>query len=150
MSSSLRLTPQVLAALGVFANAPHGAELYGRQISTRTGNLPGTVYPLLERLLKLGWLADRWEERGPSNAGRPLRRYYRLTEKGRADVDEVFERFREQVLERAVTVEGAAVEVRVLTRLVAVEGFEEALAAFLDSCPHVTGGYTFSVWPVEA
>lgn len=144
MSSSLRLTPQVLAVLRAFSDEPDGTELYGRQIVTRTGHKQGTVSPILNRLLELGWLVDEWEERGPSNAGRPLRRYFRLTERGRAGATEVFGRLREQVLDAA-----GVVEVRVLTQLVDVEAFEGALTAFLDSCPHVAGGYTFSVWPVE-
>lgn len=42
----------------------------------------GTVYPLLARLEKAGWLESRWEEIDPAEAGRPRRRLYRLTGEG--------------------------------------------------------------------
>ncbi|WGD38455.1 PadR family transcriptional regulator [Lysinibacter sp. HNR] len=41
---------------------------------------PGTVYPLLARLDKAGKVTTRWVEAG----GGPPRKYYRLTDEGRA------------------------------------------------------------------
>lgn len=43
---------------------------------------PGTVYPLLARLDKAGKVATRWVEA----AGGPPRKYYRLTDEGRASL----------------------------------------------------------------
>lgn len=43
---------------------------------------PGTVYPILDRLSERGWITSR-DEDGP-HPGRPARRYYQLTEDGRA------------------------------------------------------------------
>jgi len=43
----------------------------------------GTVYPLLARLRRDGLVSSEWQE---SSAG-PPRRYYRLTAKGRRDLD---------------------------------------------------------------
>jgi PadR family transcriptional regulator, regulatory protein PadR len=45
---------------------------------------PGTVYPLLARLDKAGKVTTRWAEA----AGGPPRKYYRLTNEGRASLDD--------------------------------------------------------------
>lgn len=58
---------------------------YGYEIVTRLASAPnlaageGTVYPLLRRLRRVGWLETSWEE---SSAG-PPRQYYRLSPAGR-------------------------------------------------------------------
>jgi DNA-binding PadR family transcriptional regulator len=57
-------------------------ELYGVQIGDGAGLPSGTVHPILARLERIGWLASRWEDIDPAVAGRPARRYYRLTEHG--------------------------------------------------------------------
>jgi DNA-binding PadR family transcriptional regulator len=57
-------------------------EMYGVQIGEGAGLPSGTVHPILARLERLGWLASRWEDVNPAVAGRPARRYYRLTEHG--------------------------------------------------------------------
>jgi DNA-binding PadR family transcriptional regulator len=62
-----------------------GAEWYGSQIGTAAGLPGGTVYPILARLERVGWLESRWEDIDPSREGRPARRYYRLTESGAAE-----------------------------------------------------------------
>lgn len=54
-------------------------ELYGLQIGEMAGLATGTVHPILARLERLGWLESHWEDVDPSAAGRPARRYYRLT-----------------------------------------------------------------------
>ncbi len=43
----------------------------------------GTLYPLLRRLERGGWTETEDEDVDPSKAGRPARRYVRLTEEGR-------------------------------------------------------------------
>jgi PadR family transcriptional regulator, regulatory protein PadR len=56
-------------------------ERYGYElVSALDGVLrsEGTVYPLLARLRKEGWVASRWGE----SASGPPRRYYRLTADG--------------------------------------------------------------------
>ena len=58
------------------------AELYGVEIGTVAGLPSGTVHPILARLEGLGWLKSRWEDINPRVAGRPARRYYRLTATG--------------------------------------------------------------------
>lgn len=57
-------------------------ERYGLELSEAAGLETGTVHPILARLEKLGWIASRWEELDPQQAGRPRRRYYRLTSDG--------------------------------------------------------------------
>lgn len=57
-------------------------ELYGLQISEDAGLPTGTIHPILARLEGMGWLESRWEEVDPSRAGRPRRRYYRLSPDG--------------------------------------------------------------------
>jgi transcriptional regulator len=66
----------------VEARARHGYEI-GKLIEERSGgalrfNIP-SLYPLLYRLERRGWIRGRWIEK----AGQRRRRYYRLTPEGR-------------------------------------------------------------------
>jgi len=81
-----RMTLQVRLVLAQFSDhtdVPDG-ELYGRQICEATSLKPGTVYPILIRLERVGWLVSDWEP--GRHPGRPPRRYYRLTGEGWAAV----------------------------------------------------------------
>jgi len=51
----------------------------GAEIARSTGLASGTLYPILFRLERSGWLSSHWEEINPSDVGRPRRRLYRLT-----------------------------------------------------------------------
>jgi PadR family transcriptional regulator, regulatory protein PadR len=53
--------------------------LYGAQIVKTLGLKEGTVYPLLHRLERGGYLQKTWVESEP---GRPPRCYYRMTVAG--------------------------------------------------------------------
>ena len=79
MTTTVRL---VLDALLRVRDDDPTVALYGLEITARTGLLPGTTYPILQRLLDHGWLTDEWEDLDPHEAARPRRRYYRLTEDG--------------------------------------------------------------------
>ena len=58
-------------------------EMYGLEICTAAGLPTGTIHPILARLEnEFGWLASRWEDIRPEQAGRPRRRYYKLTDDG--------------------------------------------------------------------
>jgi PadR family transcriptional regulator, regulatory protein PadR len=57
-------------------------EVYGRELGEAAGLPSGTVHPILARLEGMGWLESRWEDIDPRAAGRPARRYYRLTPDG--------------------------------------------------------------------
>ena len=59
-----------------------GAERYGLEIGEGAGLPSGTIHPILARLERLEWVESRWEDVDPSKAGRPARRYYRLTTDG--------------------------------------------------------------------
>lgn len=81
------MTLQTRMVLTAFLKDPD-AELYGREISQMLELGTGTIYPILERLQRAGWLASRMEENGMSSRqngrkrGRPPRRYYHLTSDG--------------------------------------------------------------------
>ena len=57
-------------------------ERYGVEIADAAGLASGTLHPILARLEGVGWLESRWEDVDPREAGRPARRYYRLTTNG--------------------------------------------------------------------
>lgn len=76
-----RMTTQTLAVLSAMLRDPDD-DWYGLDLSKRSGLKPGTIYPILDRLLKAGWLARRWEDIDPVAEGRPRRRLYRLTALG--------------------------------------------------------------------
>ena len=69
-----------------------GKRLYGLELIRQLGSEPvlmtseGSLYPLLSRLRRAGWVETVWRE---SSAG-PPRRYYSLTNSGR----DVLERFK--------------------------------------------------------
>lgn len=89
MTTTVRLVLEAL--LRAWDDDPT-AVLYGLEITARTGLLPGTTYPILQRLLEHGWLTDEWEDLDPREAARPRRRYYRLTEEGASQAREALER----------------------------------------------------------
>ena len=76
-----RITLQVRLVLQAFLDAA-GDEQYGLELIDATGLFPGTIYPILARLEQAGWLESRWEDVDQHAAGRPRRRYYRLTPDG--------------------------------------------------------------------
>lgn len=83
MGEKPRMTSQTYALLSVMLSEPL-TEWYGLDLSKRSRLPTGTIYPLLNRLLKAGWLERRWEDIDPGVEGRPRRRLYRLTAEGEA------------------------------------------------------------------
>ncbi|MEU5940396.1 PadR family transcriptional regulator [Micromonospora sp. NPDC047548] len=77
----MRMTIPVAKVLSALLAEP-GTERYGLDLMKLTGLPSGTLYPVLHRLQDAGWLAADWEEVDPAVAGRPARRYYRLTAEG--------------------------------------------------------------------
>jgi PadR family transcriptional regulator PadR len=75
---SPRMTTQTLTVLSTILSDPD-ADWYGLELCKRARLKPGTIYPILDRLLKAEWLERRWEEIDPKVEGRPRRRLYRLT-----------------------------------------------------------------------
>jgi len=79
--SDPRMSAETLRVLGAMLEDPL-AWHYGLGLSERGGVAAGTIYPMLARLEKAGWLESRWEEQGPDDEGRPRRRLYKLTGQG--------------------------------------------------------------------
>lgn len=85
MTLRLRRSPQTLALLTALlrrAQAWH----YGYELLKATGVKSGTLYPILARLQRGGWLEQRWEK--SSAPGRPPRHLYRLSRQGKIAAQE--------------------------------------------------------------
>jgi len=78
---ALRMTIPTQLVLRVLLAEP-AEERYGYEIGESAGLASGTVHPILARLEGAGWLESRWEDVDSRTAGRPARRYYRLTADG--------------------------------------------------------------------
>lgn len=59
---------------------------WGYQLSKASGVRSGVLYPILTRMLNEGWLTDGWEDPQEIQGKRPPRRYYELTDDGRAQL----------------------------------------------------------------
>lgn len=78
MPETIRITMAVAQVLAALLEEP-SAERYGLDLMRATGQPSGTIYPILIRLQRAGWVESNWENVDPSQEGRPPRRYYRLT-----------------------------------------------------------------------
>jgi PadR family transcriptional regulator, regulatory protein PadR len=77
----IRMTAVIMDVLDVLTSSPSDDPAWGLRLCEATGYGTGTIYPALDRLMKAGWIADRWED--PRPEGRPRRRYYEITSTGR-------------------------------------------------------------------
>lgn len=76
------MTLQTQNVLKAFMDEP-GRELYGLEVIAATRLATGTIYPILARLERYGWIEGRWEDPGISQQeSRPPRRYYKITAAG--------------------------------------------------------------------
>ena len=82
MSNPFRITAAVSKVLAAFLEDPEEVR-YGLDLMRASGHPSGTLYPILLRLQNAGWVEAYWEDIDPVAAGRPARRYYRLTPDGR-------------------------------------------------------------------
>jgi len=82
-SKEPRLTHASLKVLRAFLDSP-AVKLSGADIHKQSGVFTGTLYPLLLRFEGAGWLTSEWEDIDPKEAGRPRKRFYRLTPTGLA------------------------------------------------------------------
>jgi PadR family transcriptional regulator, regulatory protein PadR len=73
-----RLTPATLDVLAALLGEPD--TIWGLRIVGLTSRPAGSVYPILERLERAGWVDSAWED-DPERSG-PRRRLYRLTADG--------------------------------------------------------------------
>src|SRR5687767_4419068 len=81
MANPVRVTVAVAAVLATFLDDP-AADRYGLDLMRSTGQPSGTLYPILQRLQRAGWVTAEWEAVDPVEAGRSPRRYYRLSADG--------------------------------------------------------------------
>lgn len=82
----LRMTRHTRTVLATLADQPG---LCGIDVTRRTGIVAGTLYPLLERLETHGLATSEWEDPADTDPGTPRRRFYTLTEAGRAKAKEI-------------------------------------------------------------
>ncbi|KUN84170.1 PadR family transcriptional regulator [Streptomyces griseoruber] len=76
------MTLQTQLVLRAFLEDP-ATERYGLELCELAGLPSGTVYPILARLEQVGWVDGAWEDPAVhEGAGRPRRRFYRITEDG--------------------------------------------------------------------
>jgi PadR family transcriptional regulator, regulatory protein PadR len=92
-SGEPRLSYQTLQVLQAFLERP-ADQLAGTDLQRRTGLASGTLYPILARLEDAGWLSSAWEDLDPHKAGRPRRRYYRITASGVSLAQNAFRQIR--------------------------------------------------------
>ncbi len=79
---SLRMTLQTQLVLRALLEDP-AKERYGLELCELAGLPSGTIYPILARLEQVGWVDSTWEDPAVhEEAGRPRRRFYRITEEG--------------------------------------------------------------------
>jgi PadR family transcriptional regulator, regulatory protein PadR len=74
----LELTPKMAAVIKVFLEDPQKPR-YGFELMRRTKQPSGTLYPILAKLERAGWLTGGREDIDPHAEGRPARRVYRIT-----------------------------------------------------------------------
>jgi PadR family transcriptional regulator, regulatory protein PadR len=77
----VRITTTVARVLRQFLDDPEEPR-YGWDLMRATGLASGTLYVILARLQAAGWLTSHQEDIDPAAAGRPARRFYRLTTDG--------------------------------------------------------------------
>jgi len=85
------LSPSALAVLGAVSRAIR----YGFDIMDATGLPSGTVYPVLGRLERDGYVRSKWESQVVAQREkRPPRRYYEITASGARTLADSAEHYR--------------------------------------------------------
>jgi PadR family transcriptional regulator, regulatory protein PadR len=87
------LSAPTLKVLKAFLEKPLEGQS-GATLSQTTKVGSGTLYPLLARLEMADWLTSEWEDIDPKEAGRPRRRFYKLSGRGQAEALKAFREFR--------------------------------------------------------
>jgi PadR family transcriptional regulator PadR len=79
MQRELRVTPPIRQVVAVLLSEPSGQH-YGLDIAHRSGLPLGSIYPVLARLQRMGWVVSGQETIAPdAKSGRRPRCHYRLT-----------------------------------------------------------------------
>ena len=94
-----RVTPATLDVLAVLLDA--GSSTWGLAVIRASGRPAGSVYPILDRLERSGWVASEWADE-PDRPG-PRRRYYQLTADGTRAARSLVSARRHAVVRRVVT-----------------------------------------------
>jgi PadR family transcriptional regulator, regulatory protein PadR len=99
----LEITPKTAVVLKVFLEDPERPR-YGFELMKLTGIASGSLYPMLARLERAGWLIRGKEDIDPRAAGRPARTNYLLTgtavSPARVELARLSEQFRPPILSR--------------------------------------------------
>jgi|ERR1700722_3785732 PadR family transcriptional regulator PadR len=90
--SKIRMSGPTLKILKFMIENPQGGRS-GAEISKATKVGSGTMYPLLQRLEIANWIVGEWENIDPSDAGRPKRRFYKLTPSGQVGARDALAEF---------------------------------------------------------
>lgn len=86
------LTLVASAMLEMDMDSDVGGRIWGYALTKRSGVRSGVLYPQLDRMLHEGWVEDHWESPAEISDKRPARRYYTLTDEGRAELGGVVRR----------------------------------------------------------
>ena len=82
-----RVTAPTLEVLQALLDA--GEPLWGLRIMEALGRPSGTVYPILERLERRGWIRSEWAAGDAGPHGERQRRLYELTAEGKPAAEEL-------------------------------------------------------------
>ena len=80
MTPLSRITPATLDVLEQLISSP--APTWGLAIIKQSGRPAGSIYPILERLERSGWVTSQWDD--ADDRPGPRRRLYELTADGAA------------------------------------------------------------------
>ncbi|MCS5722687.1 PadR family transcriptional regulator [Herbiconiux sp. CPCC 203407] len=83
-----RVTAPTVDVLSILLES--AGPVFGLEIMKRSGRPSGTVYPILERLERQGWISSEWEEHTDTQLRR--RRVYTFTPEGAVAAREVVAR----------------------------------------------------------
>src|SRR5277367_5253206 len=104
----MRVTHALVQVAAALMNDTSGRH-WGYELSKSAGVRSGVMYPILQRMLDEGWLTDGWENQEQvGRAKRPPRRYYEVTDAGKAALGAVLVRARSDARFRPVLAPWAA------------------------------------------
>ena len=84
MNQNIRMTKATMLILDGLLTFTGQEGISGAEISRQTGLMSGTIYPVLHRLERAGWLQSHQETESPKTLQRPRRRFYFLNSDARS------------------------------------------------------------------